>query len=307
MLFYLLFWPLLTFSSQDKDTSEGSLNVLTKPDQAQAKEAQKNIKDYEQLVNRKYTLNMHKKTFFLPISHIFDPNQNLYSALESQEPASRGSLYNNIEAEFQISFFVPVARQLFHTNWDILAAYTHRSWWQIYNNSWSRPFRETNHAPELFFRNLQKDPLHIMGLTLISFDLGIIHESNGQTQALSRSWDRVFARAHMNTETFSLILSTWFRLPEERNLDDNPNIQVFRGYGEIEASKSFGNWALDGRLPIARKTGIEVSASYPFNDRFRFLMLAFHGYGQSLIEYDIRSTRVGIGFSMDNYINQLKK
>lgn len=307
MLFYFLFLPLVAFSTPDKDTSEGSLKALTTPNQAQAQNVQKDIQGYEKLVNQKYTLNMHKKTFLLPFSHILDPNQNIYSELESQEPTNRGRLYGNIEAEFQLSFFFPVTRKLFHTNWDILAAYTHRSWWQIYNNSWSRPFRETNYTPELFFRSLQKDPLYFMGLNLLSFDLGLVHESNGQTQTLSRAWDRLFARAYMSGKSFSFTLSTWYRLPDDRNLDGNPDIQDFRGYGEIEVSKSLGNWVFDGRLPIARRTGIEVSATYPIDDRHRFILVAFHGYGQSLIEYNIHSTRVGLGFSMENFTDRAKK
>ena len=58
---------------------------------------------------------------------------------------------NDTEVKFQISFKFPIVKNLFGDNGDLYAAYTNRSFWQVYNTD-SAPFRETNHEPEAWLR-----------------------------------------------------------------------------------------------------------------------------------------------------------
>lgn len=76
---------------------------------------------------------------------------------------------------------------------------TLKSFWQVYTGDASRPFRETNYRPELFyFTPTSWQPLG--GSTWLGF--GIEHESNGQRQELSRSWNRVYTNLTFAKDNF---------------------------------------------------------------------------------------------------------
>ena len=75
------------------------------------------------------------------------------SDLPEITPAAAGGRNKDVETEFQLSF-----RYLFLADWlqdvlgretSVFAAYTTRSYWQVWNSADSRPFRTTEHAPEL--------------------------------------------------------------------------------------------------------------------------------------------------------------
>ena len=71
-------------------------------------------------------------------------------------------------------------------------AVTLQSWWQAYASDISAPFRETNHESEIFATM----PINtdLLGLNFREVALGLNHHSNGRTDPLSRSWNRVTSR-----------------------------------------------------------------------------------------------------------------
>lgn len=185
-------------------------------------------------------------------------------------------------------------------------AYTHRAWWQLYNASWSKPFRETNYTPELFARHLDHHPWQIFGFDLVAYDIGYMHESNGQIQILSRSWDRVFARTYFRHATASmfLVLSGWIRLPEESEKDDNTTIQKYMGVGEAELYQRLGSHSLSVKVPLAQYPGVELKYSYPWTNGLRWFVNYRFGYGHSLIEYDREVQRLGVGITLENFLDR---
>ena len=102
-------------------------------------------------LKNRYSFFLHKRNFLLPVSYNWQPHNELYSAFAPQNSGAN-PFYEKTEAEFQISFFAPLIEDVVFEDFDLLLAYTHHAWWQLYNSSWSKPFRETNYAPELFFR-----------------------------------------------------------------------------------------------------------------------------------------------------------
>ena len=77
-----------------------------------------------------------------------------YNFKDYQEPrtdqssADQGSNKNS-EVDFQVSLKFPVWRNMFNTKTHLFAAYTNRSFWQVFDHDDSSPFRETDHEPEL--------------------------------------------------------------------------------------------------------------------------------------------------------------
>lgn len=260
---------------------------------------------YNKELKNRYSLFLHKRTYLLPITYNWKTHEEIYRGLPALSPKT-DPFYQNKEAEFQISFFIPAYREVFGSDWDLLFAYTHHSWWQVYNSAWSKAFRETNYMPEIYFRKVNKDPLRLSLFDAIALDVGLIHQSNGQIQLVSRSWDRAFARAYFVTQTMSVSLALWARLPEKPDQDENRNITRYMGHGEITALKTFGIHTLEVKMPFSERPGLEVHYSYPWYGNLRLFMMGQVGYGHSLIEYNKETQRIGIGITLENFIDKKK-
>lgn len=257
--------------------------------------------EYNQLLDSRYSLFPHKGTYLLPFTSNSMTHKSLYSELEGSEK-HRGEYYKNTEAEFQISFLIPVIRSEDYKGWDILFAYTHHSWWQIYNSDWSRPFRETNYMPEVFTRKLILQKIAGSNYRITTLDFGYVHQSNGQTQMLSRSWDRIFARTSIIHDDFLMNLTAWYRLPEKSRDDDNPAIYNYMGIGEVELIKSYGNHTFSLKVPItSQHFSSDVKYSHPWRDRLRWFVRFQGGYGHSLIEYNLPVQRYGVGIILEEF------
>ena len=215
-------------------------------------------------------------------------------------------------AEAEVVFQLSIKQQMFINN--LFFGYTQKSFWQAYNREVSAPFRETNYNPEVFYRWLPGDDMfRRWHLERWGFDAGFEHESNGQVVPLSRSVNKLyFAPFRLGNDGRSLwYLKAWYRLPEERKDDplepigdDNPDYDDFLGWSQLEYRHEFGNrWLLHamarGNLATGKGAG-ELQLSVPVENRaFFWVFSLFSGYGESLIDYDYGTTRVGIGLAFN--------
>ncbi|MEN8134625.1 MAG: phospholipase A [Thermodesulfobacteriota bacterium] len=208
----------------------------------------------------------------------------------------------DVELKFQFSFKQQIWNGFYF-------AYTQKSFWRVLDGNDSRPFRETNYNPEIFYRGFTKGT----GLRW-GGDIGAEHESNGAREPTSRSWNRVYVAPTLLYKGLEAKLKLWYRLEEEvkkdpydTNGDENPDIEDFYGYGELHLSYSFtaakftNPWqvALMARQNFAtEKGGLQLDFSIPtkIKDFYVFGQL-WTGYGESLIDYNHSFTRYGIGFS----------
>lgn len=79
------------------------------------------------------------------------------------------------------------------------------------------------------------------GLPVEQTTLSFIHQSNGQTGQLSRSWNRmILGFAFTPTDNVLWGFRMWNRLPEDEKSstldpsgDDNPDIEKHKGYVEL--------------------------------------------------------------------------
>lgn len=210
---------------------------------------------------------------------------------------------DHVEAKFQLSFKTKLANDLIGENGDLWLGYTQSSRWQIYNDDDSRPFRETNHEPEFMFVWRTDYQLGRYRGRMIS--LSINHQSNGRDEPLSRSWNRAILSIGFDRPDWVILFRPWYRIPEISDKDENPDIMDYIGRGELlVVHRRRNSHQISGQLRHSLKSGddsrgsINLNWSYPCFDRLRCHAQIFHGYGESLIDYNHRTTSVGLGVAL---------
>ncbi|MAU72032.1 MAG: phospholipase [Pseudozobellia sp.] len=209
---------------------------------------------------------------------------------------------NVFETKFQLSMKTKVFYKVLWGKADVWAAYSQKAYWQIYNKELSRPFRETNYEPEIILN-------FPMNFTVLGFKgrmLGaaFVHESNGRSDPLSRSWNRLSFHAGFDKGPWQLIVKNWFRLGGSN--DDNPEISDYIGRGEAQLIYDWGRQRLSAigrhslRLGEKNRGSLQLNYTFPIIKNFSGHVQVFNGYGESLIDYNHRQTTFGLGVSLIN-------
>ena len=245
-----------------------------------------------------YILTAHKQNYILPYTHVDEQNP-IYTV------NGGGEAMDQVEAKFQLSIKIPLAENDLFVEGDSLdAGFTLKSFWQVYNSELSAPFRETNYNPEIFYTM----PLELKSRGAdTALRLGLEHESNGRSQLLSRSWNRVYTQIFYAKNNYLISLKPWYRLPEDKkddvgdpSGDDNPDIDDYMGYFEISGVVTYDrlefSTMLRNNLRDENYGALELGLSFPLWGRVRGYAQYFNGYGESLIDYNHRIERFGLGF-----------
>ena len=189
-------------------------------------------------------------------------------------------------------------------------AYSQQSYWQVFTPWLSRPFRNTDHEPEFIY--IYPLTASLPGSWKLRYaGAGIVHQSNGQSLPLSRSWNRVYVSAGAeHPGGFTLQARVWQRIHEAPEDDDNPHISDYIGRAEVT-----GSWDINAdhtvaltyrnnlrgfdkgsvRLEWMRK--IESQTPSPLGS-LRFHAQVFSGYGDSLLDFNRRRTVFAVGLSL---------
>jgi len=211
----------------------------------------------------------------------------------------------SIEGKFQLSLKTKAVENILGDNGDLWLGYTQSSRWQVYNSEESRPFRETNYEPEasLIFRT----NYDLFGLNWRMLGLTLNHQSNGRSDPLSRSWNRVMLNLGFEKDNFAMMLRPWYRIEEDRADDNNPEIKNYIGRGDLTAFYRHNAHDFSLMLRHTLKGGddnrgaVQFDWSFPISGRLRGQFQLFDGYGESLIDYNHRATYVGLGVSLMNW------
>jgi len=219
---------------------------------------------------------------------------------------------NPTDVKFQIS----LKYQLFNKNgswatknpWlaGLYLGYSQASFWSLGEES--KPFEDTNFMPEVFY---QVNGLRLNQHGDLDLQGGLLHESNGRDGLDSRSLNIVYGRATYEHD----LGKEWFaRLTGEAwsyvgSLEDNPDIADFRGHSSLQ-------------LVLGHQKGIQLSSyrrgpigggksSYLFdltvpvkridhkkNFNFTFHSQLFTGYGENLLTYNQKETRLRFGIGI---------
>jgi phospholipase A1/A2 len=250
-----------------------------------------------------FVITAHRPNYILTYSHNFTPNNKPFNEEQAQ--------IDNTEIKFQLSLKYKVIESIFPDNGDLYVAYTNQSYWQAFNDDLSSPFREINHEPEFWFQfrpNLQKGDLEFTAISL-----GFSHESNGRGGSLSRSWNRIYLDLGLKKGNLAVALRPWYRLPEDEKTDpaaphgdDNPNIEKYMGNGELTLAYHINGNTFSAiwrnNLRRRNKGAIEMGWSFPLFRRLKGYVQYFNGYGESLIDYNAYSNRIGVGFLLTDWL-----
>jgi phospholipase A1 len=216
--------------------------------------------------------------------------------------------YRPVDAKLQISLRTKIAEGLLLPDADLWFAFTQRSFWQVWNPQQSSPFRSTDYQPEAVYVIPVPEKLGKLpgGWQWRMAQLGLAHQSNGQSDPLSRSWNRVYAAVAFDRGEFGLTVRANQRLHESLANDDNPDLTRYIGNTEITASwlpglstatmtwrTNPGSW---------RRGSLQMDWTYPVSTAqpagLRWYAQLFTGYGETLLDYNHRQTSLGLGLTL---------
>ncbi|RXJ87342.1 phospholipase A [Arcobacter sp. CECT 8985] len=239
----------------------------------------------EQMIIRDFGLYPYKTNYLLPIT------------FDTKAKNDR----KQYETKFQFSFEKPLFYNSFGLNETISFGYTQKSYWQTTEDS--SPFRESNYQPEVFvtFPYGNKDS------ALKAYKISLLHESNGQGDEKSRSWNRVYLESYFQLTNLVFVPRIWYRIPEDENSDDNKDIEKYLGYGDITLIYPYKNHTFELKLRNNLRTSnnkgsAEFNWTFPlpsfldFANSFGYFQV-FTGYGDSLIDYDRQINKIGFGIA----------
>jgi len=243
--------------------------------------------------------------FLLPVHYTTHVNQSPSSP--TQLPGASHPSYKKIEAKLQISLRAKVAEDLLLPGADLWFAFTQRSLWQVWDQQDSSPFRSTDYQPEAIYvipvpAKLGDLPF---GWNLRMIQLGLAHQSNGQSDPLSRSWNRTYISAGFERGDVGLTVRANHRLPEPSD-DQNPDLTKYIGHGEVMMNWFPGPSTLSltwrPNLQRIERGSVQFDLTHPvFADKpsgLRWYVQFFNGYGETLLDYNHRQTRLGVGLSL---------
>lgn len=213
------------------------------------------------------------------------------------DPKNKFSLYrptyfifgeDNLKLQFSAKYRVA-------KNYNLYLAFTQTMFWNIYDES--APFDDINYNPEAFYRLVQNETSFLR-----SVDIGIMHTSNGEDGAKSRSMNRAMVKTNLATtlgrhNLFGELILQNIYSKAEANKNINQHIGLWDFRMLITHVLVLGTTRLDVEYRIfAGKNVINIGSggrelgllynlgSENFNPTF--YIQYYSGYAESLLHYD---------------------
>ena len=232
--------------------------------------------------------------------------------------ATDSTPYRRTENRIQLSVRTKIAQGMLTQGHPTLKdslwfGYTQQSYWQLFSPDISRPFRTTDHEPEVMYV-YPTDARLPFGWRWRYSGAGLVHQSNGQSNPLSRSWNRVYLMTGMELDNrWNVHARIWKRLPESATSDDNPGISDYIGRGEVQVF-----WNVDKNNTLGATVRHSLSSTGRGSARLEWLQTLgtglgggksnlrlhtqlFSGYGDSMIDYNHKRTVLSLGLSLVDF------
>lgn len=240
----------------------------------------------------------YRTTYVMPFTSNASPHSDVFRETDPQRTLMRS------EAVFQISLKARLARGLFGGPVDLWLGYTQRAFWQVYDIDRSAPFRTVDHEPELIAGRPVR--FRLFGLEGRFVQVALSHQSNGQERPLSRNWNRLKVHVGLERGAVSLLVTGWVRVLFEPGDNENPGLTRHLGYGQLQGYWFLGRHRLglmvrDNLSPRFNRAALEAEWSFPLFARVGGFVQGFFGYGESLLDFDHRVGRVGLGIVLADW------
>ena len=246
----------------------------------------------------------YRPNFILPLhltSHVNRAPQS------PTQPAFTVPHYRNIEAKIQLSLRTKLLQEVPLVGGDLWGGYTQQSLWQVWNHKDSKPFRNTDYEAELMYVKAVPQAWRDwpFGWTWRYGQFAIAHQSNGQSDPLSRSWNRIYVGTGLERGDWSLVGRINHRLREDITSDNNPDLVDYRGRGDLQLSWSPGPYVATllyrTTFKDIKRGALQFEWSAPVYPKqpngIRWFVQVFTGYGETLTDYNFRQTSIGAGLS----------
>ncbi|MDA8962275.1 phospholipase A [Congregibacter sp.] len=248
------------------------------------------------LTDQWFSITPHHPNYILPLTFSDSPDYCRNEPLNDS--------FSDYEIKMQLSLKTRLAQGLWRDS-SVWAAYTQQSYWQLYaEDDASAPFRETNHQPEIFWQ--VPTDFEVFGWNARVATLALNHQSNGRSEPLSRSWNRVTAELALDRGNWVISAKTWSRISEPADIDDNPNIEDYMGRLQLglihKRERHTIAVALKNNLSSPNRSGPEVNYTFPLFSRLKGFVQIYSGYGEDLIDMENYNNRIGIGIALTDWL-----
>jgi phospholipase A1 len=245
-------------------------------------------------------LKQYKQNYLLPYARSSQPN-NLPTSPNPRNQILVPYTLQDKDIKFQISLKHVLAD--FQQAGTLWLGYTQLAFWQAYDQSSTRPFREIIYEPELIY-SFRPNELSI-------FNFGATHQSIGESNPRERSWNRVYVEPGIQFENGMgqrlIIQIRWWKIIQEPSLQDNPDISEYLGYRELNLRYvQDGGWKVN-LVSRIRSTQLDIAAplsvwflqpaEHAEGNNANIHLQYFNGYGESLLDYNQSHVTTGIGLS----------
>ena len=232
--------------------------------------------------------------------------------------ATESTPYRTTENRIQLSVRTKLAQGLLTQGHPTLKdsvwfGYSQQSYWQLFTPQISRPFRSTDHEPEIMYVYPTTAQLPF-GWRWRYSGVGLVHQSNGQSNPLSRSWNRVYLMTGMELDNrWTVTGRLWKRLSESADSDDNPGISDYVGRGELAVrwnvnkdntlGATFRSSLASSDRGSVRLEWMQALGSglWGGKSNLRLHTALFSGYGDSMIDYNRKRTVFSLGVSLVDF------
>jgi phospholipase A1/A2 len=144
----------------------------------------------------------------------------------------------------------------------------------------------------------------LLGWQLRMASLALNHQSNGRSLPLSRSWNRIIGSLAAERGDWVAEFRPWVRIKETVADDDNPDIEDHVGRAELLLGRYWGEQALTLQLRHSLRSGSNSRGSaqadwvFPLAGALHGYLQVFSGYGESLVDYNLRQNKIGLGVTI---------
>lgn len=248
----------------------------------------------------------YKASYILPLS--YHNNNTSYEPGILFNTNREGVEVDNLELKFQLSFRLPFISDLLIKQDSVSLAYTQTSYWQLYNQKASKPFRENNYEPEIMWQlDLNPADKVLFNLPLEKFSVAFNHQSNGGSNHLSLGWNRIVFNWAFRQGPWQVAFQPWYRISGDEISNKIKKTDFYMGHFNLITRYKWGRHVFSSKLrnnlKFSQNRGyLELGWAFPLPSlNLKGFVQYNYGYGETLIDYNQKISRASLGILLADW------